>query len=114
MARSRIRSSSSRVAAISRVTALLGDLLGTRQDVVRLPACLLERPEALLLGGFRGRGAPLRVLQPLLDARAPLVQDLGDTGERELQTISEEEARTLVAATMIQKMLIWNGAASAS
>ena len=51
-ARSRIRSSSSRVAAMSRVARLLGDLLGARQDLVRLAARLGERGQPLGLGAL--------------------------------------------------------------
>ncbi len=59
-ARSRIRSSSSRVAAMSCSRLSARDPLGAVDDVVRLAAGLLERGERAPARPTRGRGAPAR------------------------------------------------------
>ena len=68
-----------------------GALLGAVDDLVRLPAGLLQGGEPLLLGGLPVATGLLGVLQSLLDALPALVQGLAEAGERELADQEEEQ-----------------------
>ena len=74
-----------------RVTRLLGDLLGTGQDLVRLAARLAERGDALRLRVLAIPAGLLGVLEALLDPRLAVGEHGRDGLERERPDDDEEE-----------------------
>ena len=93
------------------VAALLGDLLGTLEELARLAARLGQGLGALLLRVRPVRPGLLRVAQPLLDPRPALDGASGSTGRAE-QPVREDEEQDerCTDVTMTQKRLIWKPA----
>ena len=77
-----------------RVARLLGDLLGARQDVVRLAARLGQGGDPLGLGALAVATGLLGVLEALLDPLLALVEHLRDGLERERVQDREEQRRS--------------------
>ena len=73
------------------VTRLLRDLLGARQDLVRLPASLGQGRDALRLRVLAIAPGLLRVLEALLDALLAVREHLRDGLERERPDDREEQ-----------------------
>src|SRR6185369_7386153 len=65
------------------LTRLGGGLLGAVEDLVGLAAGLLQGCLSLLFGRFAVSPGLLRVLQPLLDPGAAVVERLDQTAERD-------------------------------
>jgi hypothetical protein len=65
------------------VASVLGDLLGARQDVVRLASGFLEGGDALRFRALAVATCLFGVPQPLLDPRSALVEDLPQRCQRE-------------------------------
>ena len=73
------------------VAGLLGDLLGARQDVVRLAAGLGQGRDALRFRALAVAARLLGVLEPLLDGRLAVVERLGQRLERERPDDGQED-----------------------